>query len=151
MRAFLTQKCVPVLLIACLLALSGCATVPMASKELDAQAKTYAPLPENKAGLYIYRNTFAGQALKKMVKLDGQPVGETANKTYFYRDIEPGSHTLATESEFSDNLLDFKAEGGKYYYARQYIKVGVFVGGANLEMVEADEARREISECMLAK
>jgi protein involved in sex pheromone biosynthesis len=66
----------------------------------------------DKAGLYVYRNTFVGQALKKTVYLDGSEIGETANKVYFYKDITPGEHQLSTESEFSDNSITFHASGG---------------------------------------
>ena len=78
-------------------------------------------------------------------------LGETANKTYFYKTVVPGSHTLSTESEFGNNSIVFEAVGGKNYYARQYIKMGVFVGGANLELVGEEEGRKEVLECGLAK
>ena len=78
-------------------------------------------------------------------------MGETANKTYFYKEIAPGEHQISTESEFSDNAITFQAEGGKNYFARQYIKMGVFVGGANLQMVSEQEGMEEVLKCRLAK
>ena len=45
--------------------LSGCASVPMASKDDDLALKQFTLPPEDKAGLYVYRNTVFGQALKK--------------------------------------------------------------------------------------
>lgn len=131
--------------------LSGCASVPMAPMEQDTALKSFSQPAADKSGLYVFRNTFVGQALKKTVSLDGSVIGETANKTYFYREITPGMHTLSTESEFSDNSITFQAEGAKNYFAKQYIRVGVFVGGANLEMVSEEEGRKEILECKLAK
>jgi hypothetical protein len=131
--------------------LSGCASVPMASKEQDAALKNFQAPPENNAGLYIYRNTFAGQGLKKTVSLDGSVIGETANKTYFYKLLTPGQHTLSTESEFSDNAITFHADAGKNYYVQQFIKMGVFVGGANLEVMSESEGEKEIMQCELAK
>lgn len=101
--------------------------------------------------MYIYRNSFVGQALKKTVTLDGVVVGETANKVYFYKEIAPGEHTLATESEFSDNTLTFTAGPGKTYFAEQYIKMGVFVGGAGLRMVDEEAGKKGVSECSLAQ
>jgi protein involved in sex pheromone biosynthesis len=134
-----------------LLLLSGCASVPMASKEADSSLKQFVTPNESKAGLYVYRNSLVGQALKKSISLDGVVIGETANKVYFYKEITPGNHTLATESEFSDNSIDFKADGGKNYFARQYIKIGVFVGGAGIEMVDEEVGKKEVSECGLAQ
>jgi protein involved in sex pheromone biosynthesis len=131
--------------------LSGCASVPMASIEQDAAAKKFSQPATDKAGLYVFRNTFVGQALKKTVSLDGAVIGETANKIFFYKEITPGSHTLSTESEFSDNVITFQADGGKNYFAEQYIKMGVFVGGAGLVMVPEEEGKRKVLECGLAK
>ena len=71
--------------------------------------------------------------------------------TYFYRVIPPGQHTLATQSEFSNNDLIITANPGLNYYVRQYMKMGVFVGGANLELVSEEEERKGVSECNLAK
>ncbi|NPU90586.1 MAG: DUF2846 domain-containing protein [Gammaproteobacteria bacterium] len=131
--------------------LTGCASVPMASQEADAELKKFAPPLSDKAGLYIYRNTAVGQALKKTVSLDGAVVGETANKVYFYKEITPGEHVLATESEFSDNSVTFQADAGKNYFAEQYIKMGVFVGGAGVKMVDETTGKQAVSECGLAQ
>lgn len=130
--------------------LVGCASVPMAPLEQDAAMKSFAPPPKDKAGLYIYRNSFVGQALKKNVYLDGVLLGETANKTYFYKQIAVGHHQLSTESEFSDNSTTFQAEGGKNYFAEQYIRMGIFVGGANIKMVSDQEGMTGVLNCGLA-
>ena len=103
------------------------------------------------AGVYVYRNSFVGQALKKNVYLDGKFLGESANKTYFHKPVQPGEHTVSTESEFSDNALKFIAEAGRNHFIRQYIKMGVFVGGANLELVDEEEGRSGVLSSRLAK
>jgi len=131
--------------------LSGCASVPMASLEKDAALKQFTPPAKDKSGLYVYRNQFGGQALKKTLKLDGKVIGETANKVYFYQEITPGSHKLATESEFSDNAITLVTEGGKNYFVEQYIKMGVFVGGAKLTLMSDEGGQKEVLECKLAE
>jgi hypothetical protein len=130
--------------------LTGCASVPMDAPEADAALKTFSAPPANQAGLYIYRDSFAGQSLKKTVTLDGKAIGETANRVYFHRLITPGSHTLGTESEFSDNVINLVAVAGKNYYVRQSIKMGVFVGGASLEEVPEATGRADLQKCELA-
>jgi hypothetical protein len=134
-----------------LLTLSGCASVPMAPKETDAAAKTFAAPPADKSALYVFRNSFVGKALKRMVSVDGQPLGQTANQVYFYKEIAPGEHVISTESEFGDNTVTFQAVAGKNYFARQYIKMGVFVGGAGIEMVSEEEGMKEVLQCELAQ
>ncbi|MEO0616284.1 MAG: DUF2846 domain-containing protein [Pseudomonadota bacterium] len=133
------------------LALSGCASVPMATEAEDAAAKTFAPPPADKAGLYIYRNSSLGGALKKTVYVDGEVIGETGPKTYFYTLVEPGERKLSTESEFGENDLVLQAEAGKNHYVRQYIKLGVIVGGANLELVDDEKGQAGVRSCKRAQ
>jgi hypothetical protein len=130
----------------------GCsASVPMASKEQDTAVKAFSQPETDKAGLYVFRDTFVGQALKKSISIDGTVIGRTANKTFFFKEIAPGSHKLSTESEFGDNTITFTAEGGKNYFAEQFIKMGVFVGGAGLKMVTEEEGKKGVLNCELAK
>jgi len=60
-------------------------------------------------------------------------------------------HKISTESEFSPNDLLVKTDGGKNYFVRQYIKMGVFVGGAGLELVNVEEGKKEVATLSLAK
>jgi len=130
--------------------LTGCASVPMGAPDADAKLKTFSAPPQDQAGLYIYRDSFAGQGLKKTVTVDGKAIGETANRVYFYRLVNAGSHTIGTESEFSDNLINLVAVGGKNYYIRQSIKMGVFVGGASLTVVPEAVGQAHLQKCELA-
>jgi len=131
---------------------SGCSTVPLEPKEMSESAKSFNSPPENKAGLYVYRDSFVGQALKKDIWVDNECLGKTSNKVFFYKTIDGNKeHKLSTESEFSANSLSLKTQSGKNYFVRQYIKMGVFVGGANLEIVEEEKAKEAISNLDLAK
>lgn len=127
--------------------LGGCASVPLASNAENATAKSF-PAPESgKAGIYVYRDSFVGKALKKDVYLDGRCLGETADRVFFYQQISASQpHTLGTESEFSPNNLTLNVAPGKNYFVRQYIKMGVFVGGAGLEQVPESEGMRVVSK-----
>ncbi len=131
--------------------LTGCASVPMASIEDDLAKKQFSAPPPHLAGLYIYRNSTFGGALKKNILIDGKIIGESAPMTYFYKELEPGTHQLSTESEFSDNALTLSMKGGKNYFVKQYIKMGVFVGGADLIPVDEVDGKNGVLECKLAK
>jgi hypothetical protein len=128
--------------------LTGCASVPLVTKEQDTAVKSFSKPSDDKTGLYVYRNSVTGQALKKAIYLDGSLVGETANKTFFYKLIKPGKHHLTTESEFGNNDLSFQADGGKNYFVEQLIVF--FVGGAKLEMVSEKEGMAEVLKCDMA-
>jgi len=131
--------------------ISGCASVPMESKEASAKAKQFNPPSAGNAGLYIYRDSFVGKALKKDIWLDGKCLGESAPDVFFYDEVKGDQeHKISTESEFSPNDLAITTLAGQNYFIRQYIKLGVFVGGANLELVKEDEAKKAISSLELA-
>jgi hypothetical protein len=131
--------------------LFGCASVKMASKEEDTTLKNFSLPPVDKAGLYIYRNSFLGQAMTKEVYVDSVFIGKTANGVYFYIELSPGAHSISTQSEFSENSIIFDAEGGKNYFAEQFIKVGFFIGGAGIEMVDEQVGMQQVLECELAE
>ena len=130
---------------------TGCTSVPMESKVKSDLAKQYHSPSEGKAGLYIYRSGVIGGALKKDVWIDGKCIGETAPNVFFYQEVKGDSeHKITTESEFSPNDLIVKTESGKNYFVSQYIKMGVFVGGAGLELVEEKKGKDEVSKLEMA-
>ena len=70
----------------------------------------------------------------------------------FYEEVQGDKeHKISTESEFSPNDLLIQAADGKHYFIRQYIKLGVFVGGAGLELVDEVEGKQAIRGLEMAK
>ena len=115
-------------------------------------AKQFTLPPEGKAGLYIYRDSSFGGALKKDVLIDDKCVGETAPNVFFYKEVDADKeYKLSTESEFSPNDLMLKVKSGMLYFIRQYIKMGVFVGGAGLELIENTKGKEAVKELEMAK
>lgn len=146
------MKIVSLLMLAGSLLLTGCASVNMAPKEESAKAKQFQAPSSNNAGVYIYRNSFVGQALKKDIWIDGKCLGESAPDVFFYTEVEGGkSHKIDTESEFSPNALNLMADAGKNYFIRQYIKMGVFVGGAGLEQIDEQQGKIDVAKLEMAK
>lgn len=132
--------------------LAGCASVPMESREKSDMVKKFTPPSGDKAGLYIYRSGSFGGALKKDVWVDGGCIGETAPNVFFYEEVAGGiEHRVSTESEFSPNDLLLKADKGQNYFVRQYIKMGVFVGGAGVELIDGEKGKEEVAKLELAK
>jgi uncharacterized protein YlaN (UPF0358 family) len=131
---------------------SGCATVPMESADKNEIVKKFNPPSNGNAALYIYRSGSLGGALKKDVWVDGECIGETAPNVFFYEEVQGDQeHKVSTESEFSPNDLLLKTDGGKNYFIRQYMKLGVFVGGAGLELVDEAEGKKAVKELDMAK
>lgn len=133
------------------LILSGCASVNMTSKTESTKAKEFAVPSAGNAGLYVYRDSFVGKALKKDIWVDGKCLGETAPDVFFYTEVEGGkTHKLDTESEFSPNTLELNTEANKNYFVRQYIKMGVFVGGAGLELIPEEQGKQAVLKLEMA-
>jgi hypothetical protein len=131
--------------------LVGCASVPMESKESSDKAKVFGAPSQGSAGLYIYRAAGVGGALKKDIWIDGQCVGESAPNVFFYEEVAGDKeHVISTESEFSPNELKIVTASNQNYFVEQYIKMGVFVGGANLKVVDEASGKAVVQQLKLA-
>lgn len=134
------------------LALTGCASVNMAGKEESDKAKQFSAPSAGNSGLYVYRNSAVGKALKKDIWVDGKCLGESASDVFFYTQVEGGKkHKIETESEFSPNAMEVFMESGKNYFIRQFIKLGAFVGGADLEQMSEEQGKADVANLGLAQ
>ncbi len=124
----------------------------MESMERSDTMKRFDPPSKGNAGLYIYRSESFGSALKKDIWVDGKCIGETAPNMFFYHEVQDDKeYKLSTESEFSPNDLVINTESSNNYFIKQYIKLGVFIGGAGLELVDEEKGKQEVSKLKMAK
>lgn len=141
-----------VLVVLCAMGFVGCASVPMESHEKSMMAKEFKAPESDKSGLYIYRYGSLGGALKKDIWVNESCVGESAPNVFFYQEVDCNKeHKLSTESEFSPNDLIVKTKCGENHFFSQYIKFGVFVGGANVEEVSNAKGKDTVQKLELAK
>jgi len=126
---------------------SGCASVEMASPEMDTSAKSYAVKP-NKANIYVYRNEVMGSALKMPVALNGRMVGDTASKTFLLLEVDPGSHTIVSKTE-NDAVLKVDAVAGRNYFVWQEVKMGIMVARSSLHLVDEATGKAGVAECKM--
>lgn len=126
---------------------SGCASVPMASSERDAQSKSFLVNPD-KANLYVYRNESFGAAIKMDLDVDGKPIGQTVAKSYFALEVAPGKHTLISKAE-NDSVLEVNAEAGKNYFVWQEVKMGLLYARNKLQLVDDATGKQGVGECKL--
>lgn len=132
--------------------LVGCASVPTESTERTEMATKFSPPSNGNAGLYIYRSGHFGGSLKKDIWVDGECIGESAPNVFFYDEVSGDQeHKISTESEFSPNDLVVNTDSGRNYFVQQYIKMGVFVGGANLKLVDEEEGKKAVEKLKMAK
>jgi hypothetical protein len=123
---------------------AGCVSVPMTDAKLDAAAKTFAA-PAGKAGVYVYRNENFGAAVKMDVFLDGKRLGETVAKSYFYAEVEPGTHAVMGKSE-NESEVRFHALAGKLYFIWQEVKMGLLYARNELKLVDEAAGRAGVME-----
>lgn len=131
--------------------LTACATVPMENTENDLNAKQFLEPADGKSGIYIYRQFGPGTALTKKIMIDDKCIGKSAPSVYFYNEVEADKlHVISTQSEFSPNVLELYTESGKNYFIENYIKMGLFVGGADLKERDEKDAKEAIAKLNLA-
>ena len=126
---------------------SGCASVPMASPEMDTAAKSFAVRP-GKANIYVFRNESMGAALKMTLVLDGKLVGSTAAKTYVLLEVNPGNHTLISKTE-NDSTRTVSTVAGRNYFVWQEVKMGAFSARSALQLVDEAKGKAGVAECKL--
>lgn len=129
------------------IALAGCASVPMGDAKMDAQAKTFV-VPQDKTGLYIYRNESMGAVAKMTVAIDGQTVGQTAAKTFIYKEVPPGKHVITSSAENTDTL-EVDAKPGTLAFIWQEVKMGILSARSKLHLVTAEEGKKGVGETKL--
>ncbi|MGA7750160.1 MAG: DUF2846 domain-containing protein [Gallionella sp.] len=127
--------------------LSGCASVPMASLDQDTKAKDFSPLL-GKASLYIYRNENFGGAFPMTVSVNGKTLGQTAARTYFRLNLNPGKYTITSNAENVSNL-DLTVDAGMNYYVWQEVKMGMWSAGSLLQQVDESKGRAGVTESKL--
>lgn len=138
--------------IAIMAIMTGCASVNMAPEKASATAKAFDAPEQGMSGLYIYRKSSPiGAGLKKDIWVNGECVGESASGVFFYHPVAGGEeYEIATESEFSPNIVSLTTRPGKNYFIQQYIKMGAFVGGANLRVITEQEGMEDIANLEMA-
>ncbi|EJL85581.1 Protein of unknown function (DUF2846) [Herbaspirillum sp. CF444] len=129
--------------------LVGCASVPMGDPQKDAALKTF-KAPEGNSGVYIYRNESLGTAIRMDVAIDGEAIGQTAAKTYFYKELPPGKHVITSKTENVDTL-EIETKPGVLSYVWQEVKLGILSARSKLHLVSEDEGKKGVLETKLAE
>ncbi len=122
-----------------MLALAGCAQVPMATPEEDAKAKQFTPTAET-ASLYIYRDEIFGAAVPLAVTVNNQHLGQSGPKSYFHLNVAPGKYNIESVAE-NTAALTVDVEAAKNYFVWQEVKMGLFMARTHLTQMEETGGR----------
>jgi len=132
--------------------LLGCAaTVPLASRHLDNEAKGFRP-PESKASVYVIRgNGIGASGLLFQVFSDGKIVGATAPGTYLLFDLEPGEHLLSVITKENQSSLTLHATAGQNYFFEIKAKWGLTEARAKMVALKEVQGKRLVNKTQRAQ
>ena len=121
--------------------LAGCAT----GSSLTSMRDKIPPIPAGEGRIWFYRSSSPfGAAIQPSVNLNGKKVGESVPGGFFYVDTVPGPCVVTTATE-TDYSVKFVLDAAQERFVRTVIRMGVLVGRVAPELVDADEARRDIA------
>ena len=105
-----------------------------------------AELP-NAGRIFFYRVTGAGgAAVQPDILMNGEKIGRSIPQGFFYLDKPAGEYTVMTSTEVK-RKVSFVLDEGQTRYIRFNISIGFFVGHVYGELVDPDEAKKEIIKC----
>jgi len=124
--------------------LAGCAAVPQATVERDAEAKQFISRPDA-ATIYVYRDDFAAmdQATDETVLyVDSRLIGATLPATFFRFDGRAGEHLLHGHA-FDQGSLKIDTRRGEIYF----VSLQSTGGTSRFTLVKPETGKRDILRC----
>jgi hypothetical protein len=134
---------VGVILVAC------SAVVPLASSDMDAEAKLFKKIPD-KANIYVIHTVPYVQRLHD-VSIDGGVRISLAARTYTVFSVAPGLHTIAVYSTENRELMKLEAQAGSMYFIDMGWKMGSGTGDvkATVGLMSEVEGKEKIKSMHL--
>jgi hypothetical protein len=121
--------------------IAGCAATGPKMSEMKSTIPALSP---DQGRIYFYRTTsMLGAAVSADLRLNGDVVGRSQRGAFFYVDRPAGNYEVASSTE-TEKKLSFALDAGETKYVRTYVGVGVVVGRIVPELVNADEASKEM-------
>jgi hypothetical protein len=124
-----------------LVAAAGCASGP-SYKEVS---KSFQPVAAQSGRIFFYRTATMGAAVQPEVKLNGETVGKSVPKGFFFVDRAPGDFTVTTTTEVK-KALTFHLDAGQTRYVRLNIAMGFMAGHVFPELVEDSVGKAELEK-----
>lgn len=131
-------------LAAAMLALAGCASVPEATSEHDAEAKRFVA-PPGTSTIYVYRDDFPVFDMsmqESVLYVDETIIGATLPKTFFRFNVQPGEHALHGFAH-DQGSLKIATRPGEIYF----VKLDVVNGSSRFTPVSPETGKRDIVRC----
>ncbi len=127
-----------------LVALGGCATVPMGSAQDDQEGKRFDQPAPDKGALYIYRSGWMGSARAIDVAIVGGSTAELATNTYLRLEGPPGAIGIDCRIGDKTNAGQVQITDGQTRYVEVSMKVGLWMPGCEVAEVSPDQGRAAV-------
>jgi len=128
--------------VAAVLALAGCASVPHAAPDRDAEAKQFLT-QANAATVYVYRPDFvARRGDESVLYVDARLIGATLPGTFFRIDLRAGPHELHGYG-YDQGRLKVEPRYGEI----AFVSLTVTGGNSLFEAVTPEQGKRAIARC----
>ncbi len=96
--------------------------------------------------IFFYRATALGAALQPKIVMNGEVVGKSIARGFFFKDVSPGKYEVVTSTEVK-RKVSFVLDNGQTRYIRFNVSMGFLVGHVYGELVDPKEALPEIEKC----
>lgn len=132
------------LTVAALLAVAGCAQVPMAEPQADQMAKSF-PSPEpGRGALYVYRTDLMGFARPIDVQVAGGAMAQLAPNTYLRLEGPPGPIEVDCKVGDKTGAAQLLIDEGRTRFVEVSMKVGLLLPGCQVAEVSPDQGRTAV-------
>ena len=105
---------------------------------------------EEKADVYVIRNSSVGSLVKMGVECNGVEIGSTKAKQYIYTVLDPGYYTFVSKTPENSASLGITLEAGKTYYIKQQVKMGIIAARTGLELMNELDGKKALNDCKLS-
>jgi hypothetical protein len=121
--------------------LAGCASTPQATRERDAETKTFITHPAT-AAIYVYRSPFDRPDSDSVLYLDRRLVGSTLPGGFFRVDAQPGKRVLHGLG-YDQGTREIEVRPGQIYF----VFLRVVEGTSSFVPKPAEVGRAELLDC----
>jgi len=135
------------ILVGCVvLAMAGCASVPMGDPARSAELKKFAPKADV-AQIYVCRNSRTmGMGIRPDVELNGKQIAIIPRSTYIYQEVKPGNHTLVVKTLEHDSRLPFTIAAGEQKFFQTWISLGFIAGWGIIDEIDPAKGKECVAD-----
>lgn len=128
------------------LAVTGCASVPMGDPARSAELKQFAPKTDV-AQIYVCRNSRTmGMGIRPDVELNGKQIAIIPRSTYIYQELKPGNHTLVVKTLEHDSKLPFTIAAGEQKFFQTWISPGFIAGWGIIDEIDPAKGKECVAD-----